>query len=240
LSSKQLKFLFIGAHPDDVEMGAAGTILRLKQSGHWIGIIDLTQGEMGSRGSAETRKAESKEASTFLALDSRDNLNLGDAKIENTENNRAKIAEQIRSHKPDFVFCNAPKDRHIDHGYAAQLVLDACFLSGLRKFHNENDIAPHRPHNVFHYIQDYYIEPSFVVNITSVYEEKIKAILCYKTQFFTGSEQPGPQTPISSPEFLEFFNGRASQMGRLISKRYGEGFIAHQPIDAEEMNWFDN
>lgn len=220
-------------------MGAAGTILRLKQANHWVGIIDLSKGEMGSRGTENTRAEESQAASAFLSIDYRTNLDIGDAKIENTENNRALIAAQIRSLKPDFIFCNAPKDRHIDHGYASQLVLDASFLSGLKKYHNESDVEPHRPLNVFHYIQDRYLEPSFVVDVSRVFEDKMKAIMCYKTQFFQEHEQQsGPQTPISSPTFLEFFKGRASQMGRLIDVRYGEGFIANQPINAEEMSWF--
>jgi len=240
LSNRKLTFLFFGAHPDDVEMSAAGTIVRLKEAGHWVGVVDLSQGEMGSRGTVETRAQESKDATEFLKIDYRINLDLGDARIVSSEENRSKITAIVREKKPDFIFCNAPKDRHIDHGYAAQLVLDACFLSGLKKYNNPQDLAPHRPLNIFHYIQDYYLEPSFVVNITSVFEKKIEAFLCYKTQFFQGTEQAGPKTPISSPEFLEFFNGRASQMGRLINQRYGEGFIANQPINADDMAWFNS
>jgi bacillithiol biosynthesis deacetylase BshB1 len=237
LSSK-LKFLFFGAHPDDVEMGAAGTIIRLKKAGHWIGVVDLSKGEMGTRGTAESRTEESKCATEFLKLDYRTNLNLGDGNINSSKKNRSAVIDQIRKHKPDFVFCNAPKDRHIDHGYAAELVLDACFLSGLKKFDKDEKLEPHRPQNIFHYIQDYYLKPSLVIDITAVFDDKLKAMMCYKTQFFQGPATDGPQTPISSPEFLEFFNGRASQMGRLINTRFGEGFIANQPLNMDGISWF--
>lgn len=232
-----MKFLFFGAHPDDVEMGCAGTILRLKEKGHWVGIIDLTHGEMGTRGSSETRLTESKNASELLGLDFRERLDLGDANIENTNSNRATIAQLIRKLQPDFIFMNAPEDRHIDHGYACQLVKDACFLSGLAKYENKENLKAHRPRNCFSYIQDHYLQPDFVVNITDVYDEKMKVIHSYETQFFQ-KEDDGPVTPISTSEFLEFFQGRATQMGRLIECRYGEGFIAHQPINAEDMGWF--
>lgn len=236
--SNKLKFLFFGAHPDDVEMGAAGLIIRLKKAGHWVGLVDLSQGELGTRGTAKTRLAESKAASAFLNIDARANLDLGDGNIHNAKENRTRVIEQIRNHKPDYIFCNAPEDRHIDHGYASQLIVDACFLSGLQKFDKNSKLKAHRPINVFHYVQDYFIQPSFVIDITSVFDEKMMAIMCYKTQFHQGTKNDGPQTPISSPEFLEFFNGRAAQMGRLINKRFGEGFVANQPLNLDGVDWF--
>lgn len=233
-----IKFLAFGAHPDDVEMSAAGTILKLKQQGHWVGIVDLSRGELGTRGSAETRAEESKNASKLLKLDCRENLDLGDGNIENTHENRIKVVRAIRKYKPDFVFINSPSDRHIDHGKAAQLVLDSCYLSGLIKFDEENNAGAHRPINIFHYIQDYYHNPSFVVDITEVYEEKMKTVFAYTTQFYQNTENHEPDTPISSKAYLEFFKGRAAQMGRLIGKNFGEGFIANQPMDINTINWF--
>lgn len=227
-----------GAHPDDVEMSAAGTILRLKQNGHWVGIIDLSRGELGTRGNAETRAEESNNASKLLKLDCRENLDLGDGNIENNHQNRIKIVAAIRKYKPDFVFVNSPADRHIDHGKAAQLVIDSCYLSGLIKFDEDSNVGAHRPINIFHFIQDYYHQPSFVVDISDVYEEKMKVVLTYVTQFYQGHETELPNTPISSQAYLEFFKGRAAQMGRLIGKNFGEGFIATQPMDLESANWF--
>ncbi len=233
-----LKFLAFAAHPDDAEMSVSGTLLRLKQANHWTGIIDLTKGELGSRGTAATRATESANASKLLSLNHRENLDLGDGNIENIEINRKKIIATIRKHQPDFVFINAPSDRHRDHGKAAELLIDACFLSGLAKYDVGTEDKAHRPKNVFHYIQDYYHQPNFVVDITAVFEERMKVVMAYETQFFQGKDAGGPVTPISSPDFLEYFNGRASQMGRLIQKRFGEGFIAVQPLNLEEMNWF--
>lgn len=232
-----MKFLFFGAHPDDVEMGCAGTILRLKKAGHWIGIVDLTKGELGTRGTKETRAQESLEATKFMGIDYRTNLDLGDAHISDATENKVKIVEEIRKSKPDYVFINAPRDRHIDHGYASSLVKDCCFLSGLIKYYNPQKLEPHRPVNVFSYIQDQYIDPDFVVDVSNCFEEKMSVLHLYKTQFFQGDTK-GPKTPISTSEFLEFFKGRASQMGRLIGARFGEGYIAHQPLNMDDMAWF--
>lgn len=228
-----------GAHPDDVEMSAAGTILRLKQKGHWVGIVDLSRGELGTRGNANTRAKESNNAGKLLNLDCRENLDLGDGNIENNHQNRISVVAAIRKYKPDFVFINSPSDRHIDHGKAAQLVLESCFLSGLVKFDNKDKLDPHRPIAIFNYIQDYYHQPSFVVDISNVFEEKMKVVLTYATQFYQGFDSKEPTTPISSQAYLEFFKGRASQMGRLIGKNFGEGFIANQPLNIEDLNWFD-
>lgn len=233
-----MNFLFFGAHPDDVEMSCAGTILRLKKAGHWVGICDLTKGEMGSRGTVETRNAEAQKASKLLSLDYRTNLGLPDAHLSNNTEAKKLIVDVIREQKPDFVFCNAPKDRHIDHGVGHTLVKEACFLSGLVKYENEENLKPHRPINVISYIQDEYLQPNLVVDITAEFNDKMSVVYCYKTQFHQ-EKSTGPVTPISTPEFMEFFSGRASQMGRLIQTRFGEGFIAENPLNPEFLNWFD-
>ena len=232
-----MKFLFFGAHPDDVEMGCAGTILRLKAAGHWVGICDLTKGEMGSRGDAKTRKEEANEASNLMGLDFRCNLSLPDAHLSNDTISKKKIVEVIREQKPDYVFCNAAKDRHVDHGVAHTLVKEACFLSGLLKYENDKSLKPHRPLNIISYVQDEYLNPNLVIDISDIFNEKMSVVYCYKTQFFQEGAS-GPITPISTPEFMEYFSGRASQMGRLIQVRFGEGFIAENPINPEILNWF--
>ncbi len=227
-----------GAHPDDVEMGAAGTLLKLKEKGHWTGIIDLSKGELGTRGDATLRALESKAASHLLKLDARMQLDMGDGNIVNNEKNRKAIVKTIRKFAPDFIFINAPQDRHRDHGEAAALLIDAAFLSGLAKFNVGTADKPMRPKNIFHYIQDQYLAPHFVIDISKIYSQKMEVILSYNSQFFSPNVvNQGPETPISSQSFLNFFNGRAAQMGRLINTEMGEGFIAHQPINLTEMNW---
>ncbi len=230
--SKSVDILCFGAHPDDVELAMAGTIINHVKKGQTVAVVDLTKGELGSRGDEHTRKEEATEAAKIMGLSARENLGLPDGFISNSQEALLKVVEAIRTYRPKVIFCNAPSDRHPDHGAGAELVKKACFLAGLIKIKTSRegkDQAPHRPKHVFNYIQDFYHEPNFVVDVTEVYEDRMAAIRAYKTQFFT-ENQTGPNTPISSPEFLEFLNGRSAEFGRRIGVRYGEGFIAEQPM----------
>ena len=225
---KSLDILAFAAHPDDVEISCAGTLIKASEAGRRIGIIDLTRGELGSRGSAELRSQEAAAASTKLGLIYRENLALADGFFEINEANKLAIVRCIRRWRPKLVLCNAPHDRHPDHGRAHQLVADACFLSGLLKIetHDENGELQkaYRPEQVYAYIQDDYIKPDLVVDIQGYWDKKMEVLLCYGSQFFQQGIS-GPQTPISSKEFLEFLYGRCLQYGREASITIGEGYL---------------
>jgi N-acetylglucosamine malate deacetylase 1 len=224
----QLDLLAFGAHPDDVELACAGTIYKHLQLGFKVGIVDLTQGELGSRGTAETRKQESDAASKLLGLTIRDNLGLEDGFFENNKANQLKVIKALRKYRPNIVLINAPTDRHPDHGKGALLLKDACFLSGLIKietFDNEQNQAPWRPKKVFHYIQDQFIEPSLVIDISNEFNIKMQAIQCYGTQFLSKDNDGGPTTYISTGGFMEGLKARAIDLGKRIGVSYGEGFI---------------
>jgi bacillithiol biosynthesis deacetylase BshB1 len=229
----KLDILAFGAHPDDVELSAAGTLAKAKAGGKKIGIIDLTKGELGSRGSAETRAKEASVASEILQLDARENLEMKDGYFAITEENTNKVIQVLRKYKPEIILCNAPSDRHPDHGRAAKLVKEACFLSGLVKIETKSDGGElqdkWRPSAVYSYIQDHYLAPTFVVDISEYWEIKLQAIKAYASQFYNPDSQE-PETPISSKGFMEFIEGRASQMGRNINAPKGEGFISNLPI----------
>lgn len=233
----KIDVLAFAAHPDDVELTAAGTLLRHKEKGYTIGIVDLTQGELGTRGNAETRKAESQKASQILGLDIRENLGMSDGFFENNQANQLLVIEAIRAYQPEIILCNSVSDRHIDHGRASKLVSDAAFLSGLVKIetHREGLVQkPWRPKAVYHYIQDRYIHPDLVVDITPYFEQKQKAILAYETQFYNSNNEM-PQTPISSKDFLDFLEGRALEFGRIIGTRYGEGFTVERSPGVDDL-----
>lgn len=225
---KSLDILAFAAHPDDVEISCAGTLIKASEAGRRIGIVDLTRGELGSRGSAELRSQEAAAASTKLGLIYRENLALADGFFEINEANKLAIVRCIRRWRPKVVLCNAPHDRHPDHGRAHQLVADACFLSGLLKIetHDENGELQkaYRPEQVYAYIQDDYIKPDLVVDIQGYWDKKMEVLLCYGSQFFQQGIS-GPQTPISSKEFLEFLYGRCLQYGREASITIGEGYL---------------
>jgi bacillithiol biosynthesis deacetylase BshB1 len=199
----KLHILAVGVHPDDVELGAAGTLLKHVELGQSVGILDLTEGELGSRGTAETRYAEASEACRVMGIPVRHNLQLRDGFFENNEASQLKVITLIRHYRPDIVLANAYYDRHPDHGRASQLVEDACFLSGLKKIETtyEGKAQPHwRPSRVLHYIQDRFIEPDFIVDITETFAKKMEAVKCYSTQFSTqGDDQT--VTYISQPGF---------------------------------------
>jgi bacillithiol biosynthesis deacetylase BshB1 len=233
----ELDILAFAAHPDDVELAASGTLIKHVQSGKKVGIVDLTRGELGSRGSADLRDKEALASAKILGLSARHNLDMGDGIFEIIEINLKKVVQMIRLYQPKVVLCNSISDRHPDHGRGGDLVSRACFLSGLIKFETSYDNKlqrPHRPVSVFRYIQDNWLQPDFVVDITDQMELKMKSIMAYSSQFYS-KDMEGPQTPISSPEFLDFLYGRASQYGRLINTKYGEGFNAVRPLGVEDL-----
>lgn len=237
MKNQKVDILAFAAHPDDVELSASGTILKHIEQGKTVAIVDLTRGELGSRGTLETRKIEAQEASKIMGISARVNLGLADGFFEHNEENLLKIVEQIRYFKPDVVFANAIEDRHPDHAKASKLVSDACFLAGLVKvksFFETYKQEAHRPRLVLHYIQDRYVKPDLVVDITQYYERKMEAVLAYKTQFFQ-EDQEGPKTPISGKDFLAFLTGRMTEFGRSIGVSYAEGFTVERTIGIEDL-----
>lgn len=233
----KIDLLAFAAHPDDVELTCSGTLMRHKDLGYSIGIVDLTAGQLGTRGTAAIRAEEAAAAAEILGLDVRENLGMEDGFFVNDKAHQLRVIEAIRAYQPDIVFCNAVRDRHIDHGKASNLVSDACFLSGLVKietFREGKKQEPWRPKAVYHYIQDRYIEPDFVVDITAYFERKQAAILAYKTQFYSG-ESDLPQTPISSKDFLGFLEGRSRDFGRIIGVTYAEGFTVERTPGVEDV-----
>ena len=222
-----LDILAFGAHPDDVEISCGATIIQSTQQNRKVGIIDLTAGEMGSRGSKELRLEEATKAGEILGLSIRENLGFRDCHFSNDEWHRMKIIEKIRQYKPRVVLVNTPSDRHPDHGRASQLVREACFYSGLHRITTSIDGVSQdawRPQSVFMYIQDYFMQPSFVVDATIYWEKKIEALQCYSSQFYN-PESTEPSTPISGKEFFDFLYGRALNLGRPCGFELGEGFI---------------
>ena len=234
----KLDILVFGAHPDDVELSCSGTILAEMAKGKKVGIVDITRGELGTRGTSETRKQEALDAASIMKIDIRENLEMADGFFMNDEAHQRKIITSLRKYQPEIVLCNAPADRHPDHGRAADLVYTAAFLSGLRKIETSENSSLQkawRPKYVFNYIQDKYFHPDFVVDITGVFEKKIEAIKAYKTQFFNPDSKE-PETYISSPEFLESIIYRSKMFGKLIGVKYAEGFISKKMIGVRDFD----
>ena len=234
----KLDILAFGAHPDDIELSCAGLLLVEKANGKKIGAVDLTEGELGSRGSIETRYEESSNASKILNLDVRENLKLEDGFFKNDKETQIKIITAIRKYRPEIVLCNAVEDRHPDHGRASQLVSDSCFLSGLLKIETEDNNAAQkawRPKYVFHYIQDRYVDPDFIVDITPVFDKKLESIKAYKTQFFN-PDVDGPETYISKPQFLDQLISSNQVFGKKIGVTYGEGFTTRKKIGFKNLD----
>ncbi len=235
----KIDILAFGVHPDDVELGCAGTLLASIKQGKKAGIIDLTRGELGTRGTPETRTAESAAAAKVLGLSVRENLDMADGFFEHNQENILKIVRVLRKYCPEIIICNAPEDRHPDHGRSSKLVSDAAFLAGLRKIEtfdeNGNQQQAWRPKYVFHYIQDRYLEPDFVFDITEFHDKKMESIQCYATQFYN-PELDEPNTYISSPEFLQSITGRDAILGKRIGVRFAEGFLTEKMIG---INSFD-
>jgi bacillithiol biosynthesis deacetylase BshB1 len=236
----KLDLLAFGVHPDDIELSCAGTLLVEKNKGKKIGIIDLTRGELGTRGTAESREEEAGNSAKILGVDVRENLDMADAFFRNDELNQRKIITVLRKYQPEIILCNAVEDRHPDHGRAAQLVSDAFFLSGLRKietFDGSEKQEAWKPKYVFHYIQDNYLTPDFVVDISDVIDKKLEAIRAFKTQFFTGPKNDSePQTYISTPEFLESIINRSKMFGKMIGVKHAEGFVSKKMIGIKNFD----
>ena len=233
----KVDILAFAAHPDDIELSASGTLMQQIALGKTVAIVDLTQGELGSRGTIVTRYSEAAEASTIMGISARNNLKLADGFFEQNEQSLRLIIEQVRYFQPEIVLANAVEDRHPDHAKAAKLVSEACFLAGLRKIetsYNGAIQAAHRPKLVYHYIQDHFIKPDFVVDVTPFVERKIEAIKAYKTQFFDPNSLE-PATPISGEEFFDFIKGRMLQFGRSIGVKYAEGFTVERPIGVKNL-----
>ena len=232
----KLDILAIAAHPDDVELGCSGTILMEIKNGKKVGIIDLTQGELGTRGTMETRQKEAANAAKVLGVAIRENLRMDDGFFQNDRENQMKLMRVIRKYQPEIILGNALEDRHPDHGRAARLISDAAFLSGLIKIETQGDNgkpqSAWRPKYVFHFIQDRYLNPSFVIDITDVFEGKMESIACFASQFYVNGAGDGdePQSYISTPEFLESVVARARMMGKKIGVKYGEGFLTEKSI----------
>lgn len=224
--------LAIGAHPDDVELGCGGTLAKLISEGKKVAIVDLTQGELGTRGTNFTRAEEAAEASKILRISARENLRMKDGFIQNSEEYQMKIVTMIRKYQPEIVLSNAIDDRHPDHAKASKLVSDACFLSGLVKIETVlegNNQQPWRPKHIFNYIQWKNITPDFVIDITDFMQKKIDACLAYKTQFYDPNSTE-PITPIATKDFLESLTYRAQDLGRLSGVDFAEGFTTEKLI----------
>jgi N-acetylglucosamine malate deacetylase 1 len=233
----KLDILAFGAHPDDVELGACGTLLIEKSKGKKIGIIDLTQGELGTRGTPETRKMEAEAASKILGLDARENLGMADGFFGYTEENIKLIVSSLRAYQPEIVLCNAPRDRHPDHGKGSTIVVDACFLSGLRKietFKNGAIQSKWRPKQVFQYMQDQYINYDILVDISPVMHKKLEAIKAFTTQF-SNADSSEPVTYISKPNFLDGIVHRHAQLGKNIGVDYAEAFASPKKIGVSSL-----
>jgi N-acetylglucosamine malate deacetylase 1 len=234
----KLDILAVGVHPDDVELSCSGTLLKHIQLGYKVGLLDLTKGELGTRGSAEIRTEEATEAAQILGALVREQLDLEDGFFTQNEAHLRKIIKIIRKYCPEIVFANAIDDRHPDHGRAAKLVSDACFLSGLVKIEtlDENNIpqASWRPKSLYHYIQDRALKPDFVVDITGYVDKKFELIMAYKSQFFDPLSIE-PKTPISGKEFLDSIKGKDSVYGRYIGVQFAEGFNVEKTIGVQNV-----
>ena len=234
----KLDILAFGAHPDDVELGCSGTLAKEISLGKKVGIVDLTRGELGTRGSVEIRNAESAKASKILGVSARENLDMRDGFFVNDETHQIKIIKMIRKYKPEIVLCNAVRDRHIDHGKGSKLVSDACFLSGLIKIEtslNGQIQEAWRPKLVYHYIQWQNIEPDFVVDISDFIEQKTAAILAYSSQFYS-EDSNEPVTPIATKNFLESIHYRSQDLGRLVGVDYAEGFTVERSLAVNSLS----
>lgn len=234
----KLDILAFGAHPDDVELGAGGTIAKEVSLGKKVGIIDLTRGELGTRGSADLRDIEAANAAKILGVAVRENVRFADGFFTNDKKHQLEIIKMLRKYQPDIVLCNAIDDRHIDHPKGSKLVSDACFLSGLLKIETDIDGISQekwRPKQVYHYIQWKNIEPDFVVDVTGFMDKKEASVLAYSSQFFDPSSKE-PETPITSKNFTDSINYRAKDLGRLIGVDHAEGFTSERYVAIENLS----
>lgn len=237
----KLDILAIGVHPDDVELGCSGTLINEIKRGKKAGIVDLTQGELGTRGTIETRYQEAANAAMIIGVSIRENLKMRDGFFRNDEAHQLQLIETIRKYQPEIIIGNILSDRHPDHGRAGHLVSDACFLSGLAKIETKDkNGAPQakwRPKYYLQYMQDWYHEPDLLIDISDVFEQRMKSIEAYTTQFHTtAGDSGGPQTYISSPDFLDSIIARSRMLGKRIGVKYAEGFITEKMIGIKNLD----
>jgi bacillithiol biosynthesis deacetylase BshB1 len=234
----KLDILAIGVHPDDVELSCAGTILKHLAQGKKVGILDLTRGELGTRGTPHLRTEEAMKAAKILGVNTREQLTMADGFFENNESNQKHIIHILRKYQPEIVLCNAVSDRHPDHGRAAKLATDSCFYSGLVKIETLGDNnklqAVWRPKAVYHYIQDQFIHPDFVIDITPFMDKKMESILAYSSQFYDPNSNE-PETPISNKNFMEIVKAKSNMLGRAIGCDYAEGFTVNRYPGVESL-----
>jgi len=237
-----LDLLVIAVHPDDAELGCGGTIAKHVAIGHRVGIVDLTRGELGSRGNAEIRDREAAAAAEILGLTVRENLRMRDGFFRNDESHQQAVIRVIRKYQPEIVITNALRDRHPDHGRAEALVNDAVFLAGLRRIETMDDHGrsqqPFRPRLVLQLIQDQYIEPDIIVDVSDYWETKVRSIQAYTSQFFNPDyqgEEDEPQTYISQPDFMVYIDGRGREYGKYIGAKYGEGFTCRRLLGVDHL-----
>ncbi|MFN0256843.1 bacillithiol biosynthesis deacetylase BshB1 [Pedobacter ureilyticus] len=233
----KLDLLVLAVHPDDAELGCSGTIIKHIAQGKKVGIVDFTKGELGTRGTIETRAEESKNASAIMGIHARENIGIRDGFFKNDEEHQLQVVQMIRKYQPEIILTNALYDRHPDHGRASDLANDAIFLSGLRKIETSVDgivQEPWRPRLTLQYIQDTYIKPDIIIDISEQMEQKIAAIRAFKTQFDSPSEDE-PQTYISTPGFLQSVIARAREMGKNIGAEYGEGFTSRKLLGVDSL-----
>jgi len=232
-----MDLMVMTVHPDDAELGAGGTIAKYVQQGKSVGIVDLTRGELGTRGTAETREREAARAAEILGVRTRENLGLRDGFFQNDEASQRAVIRAIRKHRPEIVITNALDDRHPDHARAGRLVNDALFLSGLRRIETIENGRPQeafRPRLLLQVLQDRYIQPDILIDITDYWAVKERSILAYATQF-NSTDDSEPQTYISNPDFMESTKGRASELGRSIQVKYAEGFTSRKTLGVKDL-----
>jgi N-acetylglucosamine malate deacetylase 1 len=239
LSAMKLDLLAFGSHPDDVELGCSGTIIKEIKRGKKVGIIDLTQGELGTRGTIETRYQEAASAAMIMGISVRENLKLRDGFFQNNEEAQLKVVHVLRKYRPEIVIANILEDRHPDHGKGGWLLYDACFLSGLRQVktidENGTEQEKWKPKMLLHYIQDRFYEPDVILDVTDVWEQRMNAIRAYKTQFYD-PESKEPQSYLSNPEFMEALSARARLLGKRVGVKYGEGFVSKKNIGIKDLD----
>jgi bacillithiol biosynthesis deacetylase BshB1 len=233
----KVDILAIGVHPDDVELSCSGTLMKHIDAGKTVGILDLTQGELGTRGSIELRKKEAEVAAGIIGARFRDNLGMADGFFKNDAEHQMRLIQKIRMYKPEIVLCNAPADRHPDHGRAAALVSESCFYSGLRKIETKGESGIQeawRPKAVYHYMQDRQLKPDLLVDMSQYMERKMLAIKAYASQFFDPNSKE-PVTPISTVQFLDFMKARNATAGRDIEASFAESFLVERTIGVNNL-----
>ena len=235
----KLDVLAIGSHPDDVELGCSGTLINEVKKGKKVGIVDLTQGELGTRGTVQTRYDEAANAAKIMGITVRENLKMRDGFFKNDEEHQMQLVRILRKYKPEIVIGNILEDRHPDHGRGGWLTYDACFFSGLRQVKTTGDDGQEqekwRPKLLLHYIQDRFYEPDIITDVTEVWEQRMAAIRAYKTQFYEPNSDE-PQSYLSSPEFIEALTARARLLGKRIGVKYGEGFLSKKSIGIKDLD----